>query len=194
MKPNTPEWELERFKGIGASDAPIILNLSPWKTAIELYHEKVNRTHTEPSYPMIRGKELEPYAVATFADSTGFNVEYDTDDCFVKSKERPWQFATFDGLIDDGSFVEIKCPMSRKSHEMALSKKVPDHYFAQMQHQFSIRPCEKAYYFSYFCKDGDVDAIVLEVFRDDMYIQKLLEKEEEFWHCIVDLNPPKNPF
>ncbi len=33
--------KLARREGLGASDAPVILGLSPFKSALQLYHEKL---------------------------------------------------------------------------------------------------------------------------------------------------------
>lgn len=40
MKQNTKEWLEWRSQGIGASDAPIIMGASPWKTPYKLWLEK----------------------------------------------------------------------------------------------------------------------------------------------------------
>lgn len=37
---NTQEWEKFRLQKIGASDAPIIMGVSPWKTPFQLWLEK----------------------------------------------------------------------------------------------------------------------------------------------------------
>ena len=42
IEQNTEEWFKYRNSGIGASEAPIILGLSPYKTRIELYEQKIN--------------------------------------------------------------------------------------------------------------------------------------------------------
>jgi len=193
MKPNTVEWELARKEGIGASDAPIILGLSPWKTRRQLFEEKTSETLSVPTYPMLWGKRWEATALDIFVENTGFKVAYDTDECFVWSNERPWQFATFDGLIDNGSFVEIKCPLSIKSHQMAVNDTIPEHYLAQMQHQFCLRDCDKAYYISLFIdkRNGyEYDARILEVYRDEDYIKRIIEEEEIFLDHLISNTPP----
>jgi len=193
MKPNTPEWEAARKEGIGASDAPIILGLSPWKTKQQLFEEKTSETSLKPTFPMMWGKKWEATALSIFVENTGFKVEYETEACFVWSKERPWQFATFDALIDDGSFVEIKCPLSAKSHQIAVSGNVPEHYMAQMQHQFCLRDCEKAYYFSLFidrANEFKYDAQILEVYRDEAYIKRIIEEEEIFLDHLISNTCP----
>ena len=41
IKHNSPEWYELRKSGIGGSDAAAILGLSPWKTNVDLWEEKV---------------------------------------------------------------------------------------------------------------------------------------------------------
>lgn len=193
MKPNTVEWELARKEGIGASDAPIIMGLSPWRTPRQLFEEKTTETLSVPTYPMKWGREWEGTALSIFQESTGFKVDSGSDECFVWSKERPWQFATFDGLLDNGSFVEVKCPLSIKNHQMAVNGNIPEMYLVQMQHQFCLRDCEKAYYCSLFIdkKNGyQEDIRILEVYRDEDYIQKIIEAEEIFLDHLISNTPP----
>ena len=40
----TPEWLEFRRTMVMASDSPVIMGVSPWKTPLQLYHEKVNGT------------------------------------------------------------------------------------------------------------------------------------------------------
>lgn len=40
---NTQEWEKFRLQKIGASDAPIIMGVSPWKTPFQLWLEKTGQ-------------------------------------------------------------------------------------------------------------------------------------------------------
>ena len=44
---NETDWLAERRKGIGASDAAVILGVSPFKTAYPLYAEKVGDVEAE---------------------------------------------------------------------------------------------------------------------------------------------------
>ena len=57
------EWHQYRAKRIGASDAPIICGLSPWKSAIQLWMEKTGKI-TQPdssgNFAIQRGIRLEP--------------------------------------------------------------------------------------------------------------------------------------
>ena len=53
MEQKSEEWLDWRKKGIGSSDAPIIMGVSPWKTPFELWEEK---TGTQRAYEGINQK------------------------------------------------------------------------------------------------------------------------------------------
>jgi putative phage-type endonuclease len=186
MKPNTPEWLDARRSGIGASDAPIIMGVSPYKKPIALYKEKLWGCDSQPNLAMQYGKDMEPYALQSFIDSTGFEVDYETDECFMWNPQIAWQFATFDALIKGTKyFVEIKC-LGQKNHQFALDGKLPPHYIPQVQHQMCVKDCDMCFYYSY---DGS-EGVIIEVKRDQSYIDQLLEKEEQFIGFLSSKMPP----
>lgn len=201
MRPNTPEWYAARKGGIGASDAPIIMGHSPWKTISALYKEKqtpyVEGTETS-NFAMEHGRAMEPEAYEAFIEMTGFTMAYDTDAMFQWNQElkfdgKLWQFATFDGLIYDDpfiqdTFVEIKCPLREKTHLQARNGEIPEHYYTQMQHQMSVHPQKPpfAYYFSYFQTEG----IILKIDRDEEAIKKIIDAELAFMECLKSCTPP----
>jgi len=176
LQQNTPEWLEMRRSHIGASDAPIIMGLSPWKTPLQLWEEKVNGKESFKSEAMQRGHDLEDDARACFESMTGSIVMpkvmfHDT---------RGWQMASLDGITFDGStIVEIKCP-NKETHEMARKGGIPDHYMAQIQHQFSVSGATKGYYFTYNGKEG----LIVEVVPDEKFIKKMIKEEEKFLACM----------
>ena len=76
MKQDTAEWHEFRHKHIGASDCPVILGISPWKTRYQLWEEKTAATPPLPySNPaMEKGKALEPKARAMYELKTDRNM------------------------------------------------------------------------------------------------------------------------
>lgn len=175
------ELEFRRNK-IGASDAAIILGISPWKTAHQLWQEKVNGVESHSNSAMQRGNEMEPTARAEFERMTGLSV-------MPKMKINPladWQIANFDGItFDESVIVEIKCA-SKMVHDMAIDGKLPDYYFSQVQHQLCVANLEMGFYFSF---NGQTGAIV-EVKRDQGYIDAMNEEEFKFWNLMTNKTPP----
>lgn len=182
----SPEWLEMRKSKIGASDAPIIMGVSPWKTAYELWEEKTGRKESPIMTPwMKRGHDLEPIARSNFEKLIDEDVFPDV----IFHEEHDFLMASLDGISMDGkTLVEIKCP-GKEAHSIAMAGNIPEHYMPQLQHQLMITGLDKMYYYSF---DGN-DGIPIVVNRDDDYIKELLAKELEFWEHMQNDTAPKKP-
>lgn len=177
------DWKNIRAKKIGASDAPAIMKVSKWKTPYSLWIEKLGHTQDKSlSKYMQRGLDLEPIAREKYLENTGIRVA----PCVAISDKYPWMMASVDGFDGNKNIVEIKCP-GQEDHNMALSGKIPQHYYPQLQHQMFVFEVEKAFYFSFDGKDG----VILEILRDDSYIEKLILEEKKFFDCVRTLEAPE---
>src|SRR3954468_9459359 len=110
----TPEWHHLRKTKITATDAVVIMDMSPWKTRLQLYHEKLSSDIQKPAnFAMQRGVDLEPIARSLFTIQTGIEVQ-------PKVIIKNWAMASLDGISSCGKHVvEIKCP-GQKDHSLAL--------------------------------------------------------------------------
>ena len=167
-------WLDWRRGGIGASDAPVVMGLSPWQKEGELLLLKTGQKAERPANDaMERGKRLEPLARQAYVAHTGIAVE----PMCVQSREHDWMRASLDGLSADGQHVvEIKCP-GEKDHSLAASGSVPEKYYPQLQHILAVTGLGEIYYWSF--RFGHT--VLLKVDRDDAFIAALLEKEIAFW-------------
>ena len=178
----TPEWHALRAKSIGASDAAAIMGVSKWTTPYQLWEQKLGLREVEINSAMKRGTDMEDEARKEFEHLHNVAVFPDV----VLSEEYPWAMASLDGISMDRSvIVEIKC-VNRFDHQIALEGKVPEHYYPQCQHQMWVTGTFLMYYFSY---DPMNPATVI-VPRDDVYISDMIEKEKEFYRCIMEFDPP----
>jgi putative phage-type endonuclease len=180
---NNEEWHQWRRQGIGSSDATTIMGASPWRTPYELWQEKVfGNSEQLDNSSMMRGRELEPVARTWFEQTMGVAV-------FPKNKIHPnkqWIRASLDGMdIDDRLLVEIKCP-NKEDHFVAINKMIPEKYIPQVQHQLLVTGLDGMYYCSF---DGQNGAIV-EVARDNAYIEAMLNEEQKFWDMVLAKTPP----
>ena len=65
------EWLKRRFESIGASESGSILGINPYKTAVDVYYEKVDRVTDFPdNLNMWLGRELEPIIKKKFEEET----------------------------------------------------------------------------------------------------------------------------
>lgn len=183
-KMSRSEWLEWRRGGIGASDAPSIMGVSPWSTPYQTWEKKVAPAHEIDNSSMKRGRDLEGPARAEFENQIGVSVFAEN----TESVLNPWLKASLDGICQENKvLVEIKCP-NRIDHQTALDKKVPEKYYPQCQHQMAVTGLPGMYYFSY---DGS-KGVIVEVPRDDAYINgQLFPKLKQFWEGVVNLVPPE---
>lgn len=179
----TEEWKHLRKNKIGASDAPIIMELSPWRTPYQLWEEKVGISKgQETNDRMKRGLDLEEKARKKFEEKTGIMM-------FPQVVFHPnynWMMASLDGMdIEQKYVLEIKCA-GKEDHSAALDGEIPKKYYPQLQHQLEVCGLDLAYYFSF---DGD-EGVILECRRDTRYIKNMITKEQEFYKCIQDFTAP----
>lgn len=179
----TPEWLEFRKDFIGASDAPIIMELSPWSTPYQLWQEKLGLIQSKPmNWAMQRGNDLEAIALETYNNMTGNNAYPD----IVFNPIHPWAMASLDGIsLDRKLVVEIKCP-GKTDHDLAADGKVPEKYYAQIQHQMAAADVQALDYFSY----SEESQHLIRVERDDKFIAKMYKKEEKFFQCMKNMEPP----
>mgnify|MGYP006921316141 CR=1 FL=1 len=108
----SPEWLEQRESGIGGSEIASILNLSPYKSAVTLFYEKLGLLEPPPAtMPMRLGNLLEPAIIEAFRE------EYPTitvwhENLTFASLENPRFRANPDAIIEDQagnlSILEIK--------------------------------------------------------------------------------------
>lgn len=179
----TKEWKELRRNKVGGSDAPVIMEVSPWTTPYQLWQQKILGTEKKQTAVMQRGLDLEQKARDRFSDITGLLVAPSVD----FHPDHPWMMASLDAKDIEGKHIaEIKCP-GKHDHDMAVQGLVPEKYYPQLQHQMVVCQLDKAFYFSF---DGE-NGILLEVYRDQKYIIKLIEKEKAFWEGMQNLVPPE---
>ena len=183
----TEEWLEFRKDKVGASDAPVIMGVSPWEinTPYKLFLVKYGLLKIKENSAMRRGKELESRARDIFTEITGIEMKPDV----LIHQTRDWMIASLDGIDSKGkTIVEIKCP-SNEDHSFAeINKRVPEKYYPQLQHQIEVCGVDRAYYFSYLNED---ETVLLEISRNDAYIKDMLEKEENFYECLKNFIAPE---
>ncbi len=189
------DWLAWRKKGLGGSDAPIIMNASPWMTRLELWEIRTGRRPSpETTYPMRMGIKNEPVARAWYEQKRGI----DFPKALAIHPRYDFIRLSLDGINTDLLLpIEIKCP-GKEDHFTALSGKVPDKYVWQLEHYLLVLNVRQIDYVSWNPKCADdnsgEDATYLTYYRDDEKQADLLEALHEFWECIrKDVPPPAEP-
>jgi putative phage-type endonuclease len=179
MQQNSAEWLEARRRYIGSSDTPIILGISPFKTALQLYEEKVGlRDPPKGNFATARGHAMENVVRQKCEFKTGKRFE-------PKVFTEGFLIASLDGF-DGDTVLEIKNP-GAEAHAIAKAGKVPAYYYAQMQHQMHVAGVFKGIYASY---NGD-DLVMLDVTYSLPFFAYAFEKLEFFKHCVDTKTPPE---
>ena len=181
---NTDAWLELRKRKIGASDAPVIMNVSPWKTPYKLWTEKVGIDNENfVSRAMQEGLNKEQEARDEFIRQT--NIPVVPKVCFHECHD--WMMASLDGIDKEEKYiVEIK-NAGLTDHTVAKNGKIPEKYFPQVQHQLEVTGLDMAYYFSYRNGEG----VIVEVERDNKFISEMVSEEKKFFLCMQDFVAPK---
>ncbi len=92
-----PEWLEYRRKGLGGSDAAAVLGISPFRTARDLYYDKLGVVTADDQENWVAlevGTLLEPLVARIFEKKTGLKV-YQRK-CMFQHPHYPWMLADLD--------------------------------------------------------------------------------------------------
>ncbi len=191
---NRKEWLAERRKGIGGSDAPVVLGVSPFKTRQELWAEKRGLiADTEPTTAMKRGTYLEPIVGEMYVEATGRTrliprkmerhetIPFLTAnvDAFLSKKKHATD--TFDGVL------EIKCP-GLSVFGKCQREGLPDYYHIQGQHYLAVTRLEWGSFAVFSAERWRLEVIDFE--RDENLIAMIIEECGKFWEHVQNGTVP----
>ncbi len=182
-------WLEQRKLGLGSSDAPSILGVSPFRSALSVYTDKLGLTVDEEETEAQKwGKILEPHILDEFGKETGRAVWPAGQ--LLRSTALPWQMATLDGEQRnekhgaDVGLVEAKATGWRVGD---WAEGVPMHVFTQVQHQLAVtgRTWGSVVVLLNGCK-----LLWADVERDNAFIADvLIPAEADFWQRVQDREP-----
>lgn len=184
MEQNSTDWLKWRASGLGSSDAPVIMGVSPYMTRYELWELKSGRKETKGgNWATRRGHRLEPQARAHIEFVTG--LEFTPVLC--QHPTFPWLRASLDGYNKEtNTILEIKCP-GADDHAMAREGNVPHKYLPQLQHQLFVTGAHKVLYFSF----TEADNATVFVYPDESYLVKYFIMASDFWEGVEKDIPPQ---
>lgn len=187
IEQRTPEWFAWKKGRIGASDAPALLGVSPWKTKLGLYEEKVKEKALFINDAMRAGTEYE--ALALEAACEELKVDYKPA-CF-DHPYREYMCASLDGWNENQGVLELKLA-NKDDHELAKAGIVPEKYVPQLQAQMANAVTTNAVYGSYVVKNDEIWDIAFVMVRKDIEVVERIEQEaEEFYERIISFNEPE---
>src|SRR6266571_2198632 len=176
-------WLEARKTAIGGSEAGAIVGLDPFRTALDLYNEKLGLAPPKPDTPaMQRGRFLEPIACDIYSAITGRKLRRQP---LRRHPQYPFIACSLDRQIlangdDRGTgLLEVKAPGMRVFSRVKREG-LPSSWLLQMQHNLGGWGYRWG---SYAIFSGELWSLVhFDVERDDAFIEGLFEAERRFWH------------
>lgn len=177
-----------RRSGIGASDVAPILGLSPYKTAVDVYLDKVGPiTELGQMAPQLEwGQRLEPVIASAIIDRHGWSLTKPTT---MRHATFPYLFASPDRMNADGELIEIKTARFGDGWGEPETADIPEHYWLQVQHQLEVVKAAPVCWV--FVLIGGSDFRRYRVERDPGYLETVAEPLGEFWDMVVNRTPPE---
>jgi len=185
------EWLEARTKGIGGSDAAVVLGLSKWKTPFELWLEKTGQIIPESSdsEEAYFGTLLEDLVAKEFEKRSGNKVR--RRNTMFRHPDYPFIIANIDRfVVKEKAILECKTTSAYNAKEWQ-DDEIPEPYIIQVQHYLGVLgpEYEKAYIAVLI---GGQKFVWKEIARDDELIDMIFQAERYFWHEHVEKNiaPP----
>ena len=185
------QWHELRQKGIGGSDVGAILGVSPYRSIIDVYTDKIATAPiiTPQSESMYWGTKLETIIADTFTEKTG-KPYFKPTKMYVHPVFK-YMLANLDGVtVDDNgnpAILEIKTANEYVKEEWRDGH-IPDTYYAQVQHYMCITGLNMAYVVVLI---GGQTFKIVPIERDTKYINKMIQKEIAFWNNVVAKTMPQ---
>jgi putative phage-type endonuclease len=193
------EWLEYRRQGIGGSDAAAVLGISPFRTARDLYYDKLNIVSPEDDMANWVAKKmghlLEDLVAEIFCVKTGFRI-YQAKKMFMHPEYR-FMLADIDFFIElpDGTtaILEIKTTNYNAKDKWWYRGEeiVPAYYESQGRHYMCVMNVDQVYFCCLYGNNED-EVIIRHISRDLMYESELIALEENFWmnHVLAQVPPP----
>lgn len=192
------DWLAFRRRGIGGSDAASVLGISPFRTGVDLYYDKLGLPvddSEENWVAMEVGNLLEDLVARIFEKKTGLKV------CpmpfMFQHPEHPWMLADIDRMVTmpDGGTAILECKTTNYNarDKWAFDGKpiVPQYYEAQARHYMAVMNLDRVYFCCLYGNNED-EVIIRSIDRDEKYEAELIALEEDFWtnHVQAQVPPP----
>lgn len=193
----TPEeiskaWHEQRDKGVGGSDAGVIMGVNHWKNIQQLWEEKTGRRKPEDishKPAVILGNALEPALRDEYAYRHP-DVQVIEPQYMLQDTQHPWRQASLDGVITcpDGmkEVLEIKT-VGLPSTRYWEPDTVPISYICQVLHYMAVSGYRRARLIAMIGNSRIVERVVE---RDELLIDMIENAVDEFWEHVQTDTPP----
>ena len=181
------EWLRLRKEGIGGSDAGAVCGMNPYRSAMDVFCDKVSAEVEETDNEAMRqGRDLEDYVARRFMEATGLKVR--RSNVMYRNREYPFMLADVDRLVV-GERAGLECKTaSAYSADKWKDGRIPAHYEIQCHHYMAVTGLD-AWYLAVVILGRGFQYIKIE--RDEELIRNLVQIETDFWndHVLAGVMP-----
>ncbi len=185
-------WLAERQQGLGGSECAAALGLDPWVTRRELFERKRNRLPETPDNDrMAAGRFMEGAIADWAAEKYGMTLRQRHQALVHRSFS--WMRANVDRVVvGKKNGVELKNVdrlIVERSGEWGKegSADVPERHYLQCQHYLEVTRFDV---WTLIACVGGNELRRYEIPRDEEIIEEIVDREREFWDCVVRDEPP----
>lgn len=178
-------WLAARRKGIGGSDISAICGKNPFKSALDVYLDKINYVIEEDfKENMLWGKLLEPAIANEF--STRTNLKLKQLNVILQHPKHDWALANVDRIIlsEPNGILEIKNTILGEIWQ----DNIPEYY--QLQGQWYMAVTGLTYVNFATLVNGRKLLIPEPLERDDELIGYMFDIADRFWQGVKNKVPP----
>lgn len=190
--PTKDAWLKGRRHGIGASEASAVIGLNPWKSALQLYAEKLEIAEPDAaeSEAMEWGLLLEPVIAERYAGVTRRELAPVEPFTIYRSRQHPYMTATFDRLIigDPRGLGVLQIKTAGQFRAEDWEDEPPVYYQVQTQQEMAIAG---ATWGSLAVLIGGQRFRYFDLVRNDRFLSVLAEREGAFWARLLAQDPPE---
>ena len=186
------EWLKYRKRGIGGSDAGAVCGLNPYRTAMQVYQDKITEdTEDLDNEAMRQGREFEDYVARRFMEATGKKVR--RANAMFYDEKHPFMLADVDRMVvNENAGLECKTASPYMAEKWADGK-IPLSYQIQCLHYMSVCKAD-AWYIAVLIYGREFKYYKIE--RDEEMLADLIQIEKDFWenHVLKKVLPkPDGP-
>lgn len=187
VQQGSQEWLASRMNGVGGSDAAAALGLSPYKTRIQLWKEKLGYPANEAGdWYKDRGKLMEPLIREYHSKMIGEKVHIPA--CVLHHPKHSFMFASLDGFTASGRIAQYKTATSGIGWGDIGTDEIPLPYMMQVQHELAVTGAEIA---DVVVSIASAEPVMYHVEPDKYLREVLINEESAFWHCVASRTEPE---
>ena len=181
------KWLELRRQGLGGSDAAAIIGLDRYRSAFDVYAEKIGLKSEEPDNEAMRqGRDLEDYVAQRFMEATGKKVR--RRNAMLQHPEYPFMTANIDRwVVGENAGFEAKTTSVLNRTKFAQGE-YPPNYYVQCMHYMAVTGADR-WYLAVLVLNKAFYVFTIE--RDEAEIQTLIDAEKDFWenHVLKQIPP-----